>query len=388
MVMQPWKRKLRMGMVGGGKGAFIGPVHRIAATMDGQIELVAGCFSRDYENTKQTGKELYLDPSRCYRTYEEMAACEAELPDDRRIDFVSIVTPNNMHFPVAKTFLEAGFHVVCDKPMTYTLDEAKKLVSLVEKTGLVFVLTHNYTGHPLVRHARHMFSSGEMGQIRKVIVEYVQDFLSYPHEKLGMKQALWRVDPAQAGIGGTLGDVGTHCVNLLEYITGDPIVQLCADKSTFLPDRKLDEDVNMLLRLKGGGKGVLTISQVATGEENGLKVRVYASEGAVVWAQENPNYLHVYRYGEPRRTLTRGSGYLCDAAKASTRIPTGHPEGYIEAFANIYAGATEAIRRYIDGKPLKPKEYNFPPVYDGLRGMEFIYKAVESWEKGSVWVSF
>lgn len=386
--MQPWKRKLRMGMVGGGKGAFIGPVHRIAATMDGQIELVAGCFSRDYENTKQTGKELYLDPSRCYQTYEEMAAGEAELPDDRRIDFVSIVTPNNMHFPVAKTFLEAGFHVVCDKPMTYTLDEAKKLVSLVEKTGLVFVLTHNYTGHPLVRHARHMFSSGEMGQIRKVIVEYVQDFLSYPHEKLGMKQALWRVDPAQAGIGGTLGDVGTHCVNLLEYITGDPIVQLCADKSTFLPDRKLDEDVNMLLRLKGGGKGVLTISQVATGEENGLKVRIYASEGAIIWAQENPNYLHVYRYGEPRRTLTRGSGYLSDVAKASTRIPTGHPEGYIEAFANIYAGATEAIRRYIDGKPLKPKEYNFPAVYDGLRGMEFIYKAVESWEKGSVWVSF
>lgn len=386
-MIQSWKRKLRMGMVGGGKGAFIGPVHRTASIMDGQIELVAGCFSRDYENTKQTGRELYLDPSRCYRTYEEMAAREAELPEDRRIDFVSIVTPNNLHFSIARTFLEAGFHVVCDKPMTYTLDEAEKLVSLVEKTGLVFVLTHNYTGHPLVRHARRMFASGEMGTIRKVIVEYLQDFLSYPHEKVGMKQALWRVDPAQAGIGGTLGDVGSHCVNLLEHITGDPIVQLCADRSTFLPDRKLDEDVNMLLRLKGGGKGVLTISQVATGEENGLRVRIYASEGALLWAQENPNYLQVYRYGEPRRALTCGSGYLSDVAKESTRIPVGHPEGYIEAFANIYAGASEAIRRYIDGKPMKPQEYNFPTVHDGLRGMEFIYKAVESCKKGSVWVS-
>ncbi len=384
--MESWKRKLRFGMVGGGQGAFIGAVHRIAATLDQQAELVAGCFSRDPENTRITGEKLYLDPSRCYRTYEEMAEKEAKLPPEKRIDFVSIVTPNVSHFPIAKTFLEHGFHVVCDKPMTYTLDEAKELVNLVEKTGLVFGLTHNYTGHPLVRHARHLFQSGEMGTVRKVIVEYLQDFLMVPQEKLGSKQAAWRVDPAQAGIGGTMGDVGTHCVNLLEYVTGDPIVQICADKSTFLPGRVLDEDVNALLRFKGGGKGVLTISQVACGEENNLILRVYCTNGAIKWVQENPNVLELYRYGEPKRILTRAAGYLSSAAAEATRLPPGHPEGYLEAFATIYAGVIEAIRRYIDGQPLKTEEYKFPTVYDGLRGMQFIYAAHESATKGSVWV--
>ncbi|PWH13598.1 MAG: oxidoreductase [Ardenticatenia bacterium] len=373
-------------MVGGGQGAFIGAVHRIAATLDQQAELVAGCFSRDPENTRITGEKLYLDPSRCYRTYEEMAEKEAKLPPDKRIDFVSIVTPNVSHFPIAKTFLEHGFHVVCDKPMTYTLDEAKELVKLVEQTGLIFGLTHNYTGHPLIRHARHLFQSGEMGTVRKVIVEYLQDFLMTPQEKLGSKQAAWRVDPAQAGIGGTMGDVGTHCVNLLEYVTGDPIVQICADKSTFLPGRVLDEDVNALLRFKGGGKGVLTISQVACGEENNLILRVYCTNGAIKWAQENPNVLELYRYGEPKRILTRAAGYLSPAAAEATRLPPGHPEGYLEAFATIYAGVIEAIRRYIDGQPLKTEEYKFPTVYDGLRGMQFIYAAYESATKGSVWV--
>jgi len=296
------------------------------------------------------------------------------------------VTPNSSHFSIAKSFLEAGFHVVCDKPMTYTLDEARELAALVEKTGLVFALTHNYTGYPVVRHARELFASGEMGTIRKVIVEYLQDFLMYPHEKEGMKQAVWRVNPSQAGIGGTLGDVGSHCVNLLEYITGDPITQLCADKSTFLPDRELDEDANVLLRFESGGKGILTISQIATGEENNLRIRVYASKGAILWEQENPNYLSVYRYGEPRQVLTRGSGYLSEVAQESARIPVGHPEGFYEAFANIYCGAVEAIRRYGEGKPMKTEEYSFPTVYDGLRGMEFICKAVESCAKGSVWV--
>jgi predicted dehydrogenase len=384
--MESWKRKLRFGMVGGGQGAFIGAVHRIAATLDQQAELVAGCFSRDPENTRITGEKLYLDPSRCYRTYEEMAEKEAKLPPDKRIDFVSIVTPNVSHFPIAKTFLEHGFHVVCDKPMTYTLDEAKELVKLVEQTGLIFGLTHNYTGHPLIRHARHLFQSGEMGTVRKVIVEYLQDFLMTPQEKLGSKQAAWRVDPAQAGIGGTMGDVGTHCVNLLEYVTGDPIVQICADKSTFLPGRVLDEDVNALLRFKGGGKGVLTISQVACGEENNLILRVYCTNGAIKWAQENPNVLELYRYGEPKRILTRAAGYLSPAAAEATRLPPGHPEGYLEAFATIYAGVIEAIRRYIDGQPLKTEEYKFPTVYDGLRGMQFIYAAYESATKGSVWV--
>ena len=384
--MDSWKRKLRMGMVGGGQGAFIGGVHRMVAALDMQIELVAGCFSQDPENTRATGAELYLDPSRCYDTYADMAAAEAGLPAAERIDFVTIVTPNVSHFAIAKTFLEAGFHVVCDKPMTYTLDEARELAALVENSGLVFGLTHNYTGHPLIRHARHLFQSGQMGQVRKVIVEYLQDFLMVPHEKLGMKQAAWRVDPSQSGIGGTMGDVGTHCVNLLEYVTDDPITALCADKSTFLPDRQLDEDVNALLRFAGGGKGVLSISQVATGEENGLTLRIYASEGALKWSQENPNYLEFNRYGEPRQVLSRGQGYLSDDAAGATRIPTGHPEGYLEAFATIYDGVVEAIRSHIDGVPMKIADYNFPTVHDGVRGMQFIYKTVESCDKGSTWV--
>ncbi len=384
--MDSWKRKLRMGMVGGGQGAFIGGVHRMVAALDMQIELVAGCFSQDPENTRTTGAELYLDPSRCYDTYADMAAAEAGLPAAERIDFVTIVTPNVSHFAIAKTFLEAGFHVVCDKPMTYTLDEARELAALVENSGRVFGLTHNYTGHPLIRHARHLFQSGQMGQVRKVIVEYLQDFLMVPHEKLGMKQAAWRVDPSQSGIGGTMGDVGTHCVNLLEYVTGDPITALCADKSTFLPDRQLDEDVNALLRFAGGGKGVLSISQVATGEENGLTLRIYASEGALKWSQENPNYLEFNRYGEPRQVLSRGQGYLSDDAAGATRIPTGHPEGYLEAFATIYDGVVEAIRSHIDGVPMKIADYNFPTVHDGVRGMQFIYKTVESCDKGSTWV--
>ncbi|MCH2201814.1 MAG: Gfo/Idh/MocA family oxidoreductase [Fuerstiella sp.] len=385
--MDSWKRKLRMGMVGGGQGAFIGGVHRLVAALDGQIELVAGSFSQDPENTKTTGKQLYLDPDRCYDTYQQMATAEAQRSGDDRIDFVSIVTPNSSHFSIAKAFLDAGFHVVCDKPMTHTLDEAKELVELVEKSGLVFALTHNYTGHPLIRHARHMVRSGEIGTVRKAIVEYLQDFLMVPHEKLGQKQAEWRVDPKRSGIGGTLGDVGTHCVNLLEYVTEDPVSELCADKSTFLPDRVLDEDVNALLRFSGGGKGVLCISQVATGEENGLTLRVYGSEGAIKWAQENPNYLEVYKYGEPRQTLTRGQGYLSDVAAAATRVPTGHPEGYLEAFANIYVGVADAVRRHIDGNPMKTEEYDFPTVNDGLRGMQFIYSAVESASNNSSWVS-
>jgi predicted dehydrogenase len=385
--MQSWKRKLRMGMVGGGEGSFIGAVHRLAASLDLQIELVAGCFSRDVANTRRTGAQLYLDPARCYEAPAAMADAEARLPPDRRIDFVSIVTPNVSHHAIAAIFLKAGFHVVCDKPMTFTLEEAKQLVELVERTGLVFALTHNYTGHPLVRHARQLFRSGSLGTVRKVIVEYLQDFLMVPHEKLGNKQAAWRVDPAQAGIGGTLGDVGTHCVNLLEYVTGDPIAALCADKSTFLPDRQLDEDVNALLRFRGGGKGILTISQVATGEENGLRLRVYGSEGAIVWTQEDPNYLEVYRCGQPRQVLSRGQGYLSAPAAAATRLPTGHPEGYFEAFATIYCGVAEAVRRHLDGKPMQPQEYDFPTVYDGLRGMRFISKAVESCAAGSCWVS-
>jgi len=385
--MESWKRKLRMGMVGGGQGAFIGGVHRMAAALDQQIEFVAGCFSRDPENTRATGEKLYLAPARCYATYQEMAAKESALPADERIDFVSIVTPNHLHYRVSEAFLKAGFHVVCDKPMTYSLEEAEKLVGLVERTRLVFAVTHNYTGTPLVRHARELFRSGKMGQVRKVIVEYLQDFLMVPHEKHGVKQAVWRTDPTQAGLGGTLGDAGVHCINLLEYVTGERVSAVCADRSTFLPDRKLDEDVNILLRLKGGGKGVMTVSQIATGEENALRLRVYAEYGAVLWDAENPNELRVYRYGEPRQILTRGHAeYLSAAATDVSRVPTGHAEGYLEAFAAVYVGVVRAIRRHLDGNPLPTEEYQFPTVYDGLRGMQFIAQTVASAEAGATWM--
>lgn len=385
--MEAWKRKLRMGMVGGGQGAFIGGVHRLAAALDQQIEFVAGCFSRDPANTRETGRQLYLDPARCYATFEEMAAAEAARPLGDRIDFVSIVTPNALHFPVARAFLERGIHVIGDKPMTRDLEEARALVALVERTGLVFGLTHNYTGHPLVRHARDLFRDGAMGQVRKVIVEYLQDFFAYPHEKHGQKQATWRVDPAQAGAGGTLGDCGCHAINLLEFVLGPQVTSVCADKSTFLPDRVLDEDVNLLLRLRGGGKGVMTLSQIAIGEENALTLRIYAEKGSVKWAQENPNYLEIYRYGEERRTLTRGSGYVSAAAADATRVPVGHPEGYLEAFATIYDGFVRAVRAHLEGQPMPAAKYNFPSVRDGLRGMEFIHAAVQSANAGATWVN-
>ena len=386
--MTSWTRKLRMGMVGGGQGAFIGAVHRIAATFDGQVALVAGVFSRDWDNTLQTGKQLYLDPARLYRRYEDMAAEEAKLPADTRVDFVTIVTQNKAHFAPARSFLDAGFHVVCEKPLAFTLQEAEELAQIVERTQLVFALTHNYTGYPLVRQARQLFASGEMGVVRKVIVEYLQDWLVEPEEKLGSKQAAWRTNPAESGIGGAVGDIGTHAFNLVEYVTGDVVTAVCADKSIFLPDRTLDEDINALLRFEGGGKGVLTVSQIATGEENGLRLRVYGSKGAALWAQENPNYLQVYRHGRPRETLTRGrSEYLAREAMAATRIPWGHPEGYLEAFANIYTGAIAAIRRHIEGKPMSRAEYEFPTVHDGVRGMRFIYKAIESADGGASWVT-
>jgi predicted dehydrogenase len=386
--MNSWTRKLRMGMVGGGPGAFIGAVHRIAAVLDGQVELVAGVFSRDWDRTRLTGERLYLDPARVYRSYQEMAAAESKLPPGTRIDFVTIVTQNDAHFAPARAFLEAGFHVVCEKPLTFTLREAEELARLVEKSALVFALTHNYAGYPLVRQARHLFTSGELGVVRKVLVEYLQDWLVEPLEKRGSRQASWRTNPAEAGVGGAVGDIGTHAFNLVEYVTGDVVTAICADKSIFLPDRTLDEDINALLRLKGGGKGVLTVSQIATGEENGLRLRAYGSRGAILWDQENPNYLRLYRHGRPRETLTRGrQEYLASAAMEATRIPWGHPEGYLEAFANIYIGAIQAIRRHIDGKPMSRAEYEFPTVDDGVRGMRFIYKAIESADGGAVWVT-
>jgi predicted dehydrogenase len=316
-----------------------------------------------------------------------MAAAEAQLPPDTRIDVVSIVTPNHAHFGPARTFLERGFHVICDKPLTLTVAEADELAALVERTRLIFAVTYNYSGYPLVRHARHLFRSGQMGEVRKVLVEYLQGWLVEPEEKRGSRQAAWRTNPAESGVGGALGDIGTHALHLAEYVTTETVAQICADKSTFLPDRRLDEDANVLLRLRGGGKGILTVSQIATGEENGLRLRVYAERGAVLWAQEEPNSLHLYRHGQPRQTLTRGrSEYLAPEAMASTRIPWGHPEGYLEAFANIYMAVAGAIRRHIEGRPLAPAEYDFPTVHDGRRGVQFIHRAVESANAGAAWV--
>jgi predicted dehydrogenase len=382
-----WKRKIRMGMVGGGEGAFIGGVHRMAAALDGQIELTAGCFSRDWENTKTTGEKLYVDPNRCYRSYEEMAEKEARLDEDKRIDFVSIVTPNKSHFPIAKTFLEAGFHVVCDKPMTYSVDEAKTLRGIVLSRDLLFCLTHNYTGNPLVREARELFVSGELGDPRKVVVEYLQDFLAAPLEKEGMKQAVWRTDPAQSGAGGTLGDIGSHAFNLLEYITGDRVAELCADISTFLPDRSLDEDANILVRLKGGGKGIITVSQIAIGEENALSIKAYGSKGGITWDQEAPNRMRVHSFNNAGKLYTRAAPYLNEESARLGRTPGGHPEGYLEAFANIYRDFTEALRAVLDGNPLPREEHRFPDAEEGLRGMLFIERAVESGKAGSVWKS-
>ena len=382
-----WKRKIRMGMVGGGEGAFIGGVHRMAAALDGQIELTSGCFSRDWENTKTTGEKLYVDPDRCYRSYEEMAEKEARLDEDKRIDFVSIVTPNKSHFPIAKAFLEAGFHVVCDKPMTYSVDEAKTLRGIVLSRGLLFCLTHNYTGNPLVREARELFVSGELGNPRKVVVEYLQDFLAAPLEKEGMKQAVWRTDPAQSGAGGTLGDIGSHAFNLLEYITGDRVAELCADISTFLPDRSLDEDANILVRLKGGGKGIITVSQIAIGEENALRIKAYGSKGGITWDQEAPNRMRVHSFNNAGKLYTRAAPYLNEESVRLGRTPGGHPEGYLEAFANIYRDFIEALRAVLDGNPLPQEEHRFPDAEEGLRGMLFIERAVESGKAGGVWKS-
>jgi len=374
-------------MVGGGEGAFIGGVHRIAAAMDYRYELTAGCFSRDYENTKRTGSSLAMDESRLYADYEEMAEKEKNLPEDVRIDAVAIVTPNKSHFSIAKKFLECGFHVICDKPMTFTIEEAGNLVSLVEETGLVFALTHNYTGNPMVREAKELFSSGKLGTVRKVVGEYLQEFLNEPLEKEGMKQAVWRTDPEQSGIGGTIGDIGIHVFNLIEYVTGEKVSELCAELSSSRPDRKLDDDVNMLLRFEKGGKGLLAVSQVAIGEENGLRVKIYGTKGSVCWEQENPNYLKVAYAGEPVAIYTRNGNGTGTLSQEVSRIPSGHPEGYLEAFANIYSDTADAIWAYIEGNPMSTEEYKFPTVYDGFRGMEFIYKAVDSSNKGASWIS-
>jgi predicted dehydrogenase len=378
-------RKLRMGLIGGGPGALIGEVHRKAARMDGQAELVAGAFDADPEKSKQMGQAQYVDPDRTYGTWEEMLEKESKMPEDKRLDFVSITTPNFLHFPMAKAFLEADFHVICEKPMTMDVAEAKELKKIVEKAGKVFALTHNYTGYPMVKHARHMAHTGILGRINKIHVEYPQDWLLTRLELEGMMQAEWRTDPSKAGAGGCLGDIGTHAENLARYITGLSIDQMCADVSIYAEGRKLDDDVSMLVRYDNGAKGILQASQILTGNENGLNIRVWGDKGAVTWYQENPNYLTFHQQGEPVQILRRGNGYLCDAADRASRIPPGHPEAFIEAFANIYMNAMDTVRANILGNKPSELELDFPDVDDGVVGMCFIETAIESSKSDKKW---
>jgi predicted dehydrogenase len=372
-------------MVGGGQNAFIGAVHRLAANLDGQIELVAGAFSADANNSRKTGEQLFLNPQRAYASYAEMAVREAALPADERIDFVSIVTPNFLHAPVATTFLKAGFHIVCDKPMTLTLAEAKALRNTVRKTGKVFALTHNYTGYPMVKEARDLVRTGKLGKILKVVAEYPQGWLLDKIEGAGQKQAAWRLDPRRAGASSCVGDIGTHAENLGRYITGLEIESLCAEFTAFIPGRKLEDDANLLLRYRGGAKGVLHCSQISCGEENNLNIRVYGTLGSLAWQQEHPNELKFIPKGEPARILRRGNGYVSDAAKKFTRLPFGHPEAFIEAFANIYLEAIAAIRANLAGKRVAG---DFPTVDDGVMGMAFIETAVKSAASNAKWTKF
>ncbi len=380
------KRKLRFGMVGGGRDAFIGAVHRMAANLDGQIELVAGCFSSDAAKARQSGEDLFLAPERLYSSYAEMAEREAALPEDLRIDFVSIVTPNHLHAKVATVFLEHGFHVVCDKPMTQTLEEALALREVVKRSGRIFALTHNYTGYPMVKEARDLVRRGELGQILKIVAEYPQAWLLDQIETSGQKQAAWRTDPARAGISCCIGDIGTHAENLGRYITGLKIESICADFTSFIPGRTLEDDGNLLVRYEGGAKGVLYASQISCGEENNLSIRIYGTEAALEWKQEHPNELHFHPKNQPARVLRRGNGYLSDAAKKATRLPPGHPEAFIEAFANIYLAVVEAIRERLDGK--SEGIHDFPTVEDGVEGMAFITTAVRSAESAEKWTPF
>lgn len=370
-------RKLRMGMIGGGPDAFIGAVHRMAANLDGQIELVCGAFSSNPEKSKAAGKSLYLHPSRVYGSYADMIKKEKQLPENERMDFVAIVTPNHVHYDPAKLALENGFHVIIDKPLTLTLVEAKQLQKVVAKTGLVLAVTHAYTGYPMVKEARHLVASGKLGKIRKVYVEYPQGWLSQPEEKAN-KQAAWRVDPKRSGLGGATGDIGTHAANLAEYITGNTITEVCAMLNKVVKGRLLDDDATAFLKFDNEATGVLVATQVAAGQENNLAIRVYGEKGGLEWCQEEPNTLIIRPLNKPREVMRTGMGYASDAARKVTRTPAGHPEGYLEAFANIYRAFARAVNDYKPGKKISASKYDFPDVEDGVRGMAFIEAMVKS----------
>ncbi len=381
-------RPIRLGMVGGGQGAFIGAVHRMAARLDGHYDLVAGALSSTPEKSLASGRELGLDPARCYGSFEEMAEKEAAREDG--IEAVSIVTPNHVHFAAAKAFLERGIHVICDKPLTSNLEDAKRLKAIAEQSSALFILTHNYTGYPMVRHARELVQSGELGEIRVVQMEYPQDWLAEPVEQTGAKQAVWRTDPAQSGVGGSTGDIGTHAYNLGCFISGLELDELAADVHTFVEGRRLDDNAHVMLRFKAkaGGlpaKGLLWCSQVATGNENGLKVRIYGTKAGIEWTQADPNYLWFTRLGEPKQLITRGGAGAGASAARVTRIPSGHPEGYLEAFATIYSEAAAAIHAATSGSPVDPAVV-YPTVDDGVKGVAFVTACIDSSKQNGAWV--
>ncbi len=382
-------RKLRMGMVGGGPGAFIGEVHRKAARLDGKIDLVAGAFDINPEKSLQMGRELCLDPGRVYADYRSMLAGELAGSPEKRIDFVAVTTPNNWHFPIARDFLKAGFHVMCEKPMTMTVKEALELEKTVKSSGCVFGLMHNYTGYPMVKLARDMIKQGDLGKIVKVVVQYPQGWLARPIERSGSKQASWRTDPRQSGVAGCMGDIGTHAANLAEYISGLKISEILADLSTFVKGRRLDDDGNCLLRFNNGAKGLLHASQVAIGEENNLAIWVYGENRSLEWHQENPNYLHVNVIDGPIQIWRRGNDYVgvkSPAAARCTRIPSGHPEAFLEAFANNYVNFADTIAARIEKRKPDPLALDFPKVEQGLRGMRFIEAVVKSSLANAKWV--
>ncbi len=375
--------RIRLGMVGGGEGAFIGAVHRIAARIDDQYELVAGALSSTPDKARRSGQALGLAPDRVYDSFEAMAKAEAARPDG--VEAVSIVTPNHVHAPAAIALLAAGIHVICDKPLTVSLAEARRMQAAVAASGRIFALTHNYTGYPLVRCMRQMVRAGELGELRLAQVEYPQDWLSGPTETTGNKQAEWRVDPARAGAGGALGDIGTHAFILADYVTGVDVAELCAELTTFVSGRKLDDNAQVLLRYANGGRGALWASQVAPGNENGLRLRVYGTKGGVEWVQANPNEMRYAPLGEPTRIITRAGPGSGAAAARVTRTPGGHPEGYLEGFANIYSEVALAIKAAREGKQ-PPAECDFPTIVDGVKGVAFVEAAVRSSKADGAWV--
>ncbi len=375
-------RRIRLGMVGGGEGAFIGAVHRIAARLDDRYTFVAGALSSTPEKAKRSGEALGLDPDRCYADFATMARAEAARPDG--IEAVSVVTPNHMHGPAIRAFLDVGIHVICDKPLTTSLDEARALKEAVDRSGKIFALTHNYTGYPLVRQARAMVEAGELGHIRVVQVEYPQDWLAERLEDSGQKQAEWRTDPARTGAGGCIGDIGTHAFNLAEFIVGDTVEALCAELTTFVEGRRVDDDVQILLRLRGGAKGMLWASQVSPGHENGLKIRVYGTKGGLEWVQAEPNRMLWSPLGANQQIVTRNGAGADAANRRMSRVPAGHPEGYLEGFANLYAEIADAIVATRTGVP-PSKDVLYPSIDDGVRGLAFIEAAIRSSREGGVW---